>query len=301
MSKKKILTVATALSLAAVTVVGATMALFQDKTDTKVNTFTVGDVKIDLWEPSWMPDEGKTLVPGAEVEKDPFILNTGASDGYMMLQVSGMADMAAEGFSAYYKDEEGNYQAGYNTTDWVLVDNKGNRVDNPSNALVDGYYVYIGTLTSEFGQGAVKPNEATSPLFDRIKLAEDAKEINAGAYKVVAMYIDSADGKTLYTYKDLNGNVIEANENKVPKMVDGTEVPELKYVIVDANGNKVTDAQNKVVEKDTYAEAEAYVLDNFQEEASFVFNLGVTAYSIQAENVEYLEEGVYTWVAELTK
>lgn len=294
MNKKKILTAVTALSLATVTVVGATMALFQDKTDTKVNTFTVGDVKIDLWEPSWNPDDGKTLVPGAEVEKDPYILNTGASDGYMMLQVSGMADMAAEGFSAYYKDEEGNYQAGYNTTDWVLVDNAGNVItDNSSNALVDGYYVYIG--------GAVASGKATSPLFDMIKLAEEAKEINAGAYKVVAMYIDSADGKTLYTRKDLKGNVIKANENKVPKMVDGTEVPELKYVIVDANGNKVTDAENEVVVKNTYADAEAYVLENFKKEASFVFNLGVTAYAIQAENVEYQVNGVYTWVAELTK
>ncbi len=50
MKKKTILVAAIAVMLVAALVVGGTLAYFTDKTDAKVNTFTVGNVKIDLLE-----------------------------------------------------------------------------------------------------------------------------------------------------------------------------------------------------------------------------------------------------------
>lgn len=71
MMKKKILALSMVACLAATALVGGTLAYFTDTTETKVNEFTVGNVNIDLTEPSW---EGEgTLMPGKSYEKDPTI------------------------------------------------------------------------------------------------------------------------------------------------------------------------------------------------------------------------------------
>ena len=51
-AKKKILSVGLAASLAAVAIVGSSLAYFTD-TDAKDNVFTIGNVSIVLTEPEW--------------------------------------------------------------------------------------------------------------------------------------------------------------------------------------------------------------------------------------------------------
>ena len=83
MNKKK--TILAAVVLLLVFVVGGAIAYFTD-TDTKTNTFTIGNVDIDLVETQWdaltktegdpnIPDAAEDMMPGEFVTKDPVIRN----------------------------------------------------------------------------------------------------------------------------------------------------------------------------------------------------------------------------------
>lgn len=88
MKKKSILVAAIAVMLVAALVVGGTLAYFTDKTGPKENTFTVGNVAIDLDEPSWTADADHTLLPGASYAKDPTItVKEGSQDAYVFLKL----------------------------------------------------------------------------------------------------------------------------------------------------------------------------------------------------------------------
>ena len=142
-AKKKILSVGLAASLAAVAVVGSSLAYFTDK-DEKANEYTIGNVKIDLTEPAWdadddgIVDEGEgaeeagEMYPGERLNKDPQVENTGANPAFVRIKVSG--------------DLENINLIGLNTADWELK---------------DGYYYYNKVLEA----GA-----KTAPLFKQIEL-----------------------------------------------------------------------------------------------------------------------------------
>lgn len=88
MKKKTILVAAIAVMLVAALVVGGTLAYFTDKSDAKENTFTVGNVAIDLDEPNWEENERHTLLPGVSYAKDPTItVKEGSQDAYVFLKL----------------------------------------------------------------------------------------------------------------------------------------------------------------------------------------------------------------------
>lgn len=68
--KKKVLTIIMAAVLIIGCSVAGTLAWLTSTTDTKVNTFTLGKVEIDLDE-----DTGETykMVPGVSIKKDPYV------------------------------------------------------------------------------------------------------------------------------------------------------------------------------------------------------------------------------------
>ena len=132
--KKKLIAIFLCVALVAIAVVGASLAYFTD-TKSATNTFTVGDVKIDLIESRYhrtgsdnagdtsVPDpttkaagmefvtdgwtvftddeikadaanystyigeRGKNMVPGRNVVKCPYVVNTGANDAYIRIRV----------------------------------------------------------------------------------------------------------------------------------------------------------------------------------------------------------------------
>lgn len=86
MKKKSILLAATAVMLVAAMSIGGMLAYFTD-TDTKTNTFTVGNVDITLEEPSWNAEEDHVLMPGTTFEKDPTVTNVGSESAYMFLTI----------------------------------------------------------------------------------------------------------------------------------------------------------------------------------------------------------------------
>ena len=91
--KKKITAIFLCVALVAIAIVGASLAYFTD-TDKETNTFTVGNVKIDLIEQQHGENgpvpfvQGKTLVPGKSndgnaVSKIATVKNTGENDAWV--------------------------------------------------------------------------------------------------------------------------------------------------------------------------------------------------------------------------
>ncbi len=83
--KKKTLLLIVALAVIAAGI-GSTISYFSSR-DTADNVFTVGDVKIELTEPSWDPDADHIIAPGESFDKDPTVTNTGSNDAYVRLNV----------------------------------------------------------------------------------------------------------------------------------------------------------------------------------------------------------------------
>ena len=132
--KKKITAIFLCVALVAIAIVGASLAYFTD-TKTATNTFTVGNVKIDLIESryhrqgsgssgdtsiptpnqtasgmkyvrdgatifsddeikadaanysAYIIERGKNMVPGKNIAKSPYVINTGANDAYIRIRV----------------------------------------------------------------------------------------------------------------------------------------------------------------------------------------------------------------------
>ena len=132
--KKKLTAIFLCVALAAIAIVGASLAYFTD-TKSATNTFTVGNVKIDLIESryhrqgsgssgdtsipaptqtasgmkyisdgatiftdeeikadaanysAYIGERGKNVVPGENIAKSPYVINTGSNDAYIRIRV----------------------------------------------------------------------------------------------------------------------------------------------------------------------------------------------------------------------
>ena len=149
--KRNIIISCLCLALAVMAAAGASLAYF---TDTKAaeNTFTVGDVKIDLLETAVKDGELAPfedvvgVMPGSEVSKIVEVKNIGESDAYIRISVEKAITLA--------ENREGEVDLSLvkldiNTADWTEQ---------------DGYYYY---------NSALKPNETTAPLFTTVSFSAD--------------------------------------------------------------------------------------------------------------------------------
>lgn len=107
MKKKGLLVAALSLCAVSVIAVGTTLALLNDKTDEKVNKFTVSQngIKIELRELKWDNDpftgetaptvdeaalginKAQNIVPLREIPKDPTVKNTGDHDAWVAIKL----------------------------------------------------------------------------------------------------------------------------------------------------------------------------------------------------------------------
>lgn len=102
--KNKKVAVMLACALAVGCAIGGSLAWLTDQTENVTNTFTVGDINIDLKEHDYLP-ESKTLdtespvtenkdylfVPGDTLPKDPFVtVEANSEDCYLFVKVSGI-------------------------------------------------------------------------------------------------------------------------------------------------------------------------------------------------------------------
>lgn len=182
--KKKIMALALCVALAAIAVVGATLAYFTDTAEEK-NTFTVGKVGIDLTEPSWKEDADHTMMPGKVYAKDPTItVDENSQDSYIVLDVSinkysslfwvMAADASADKGIAFtifnddgtLKDDFKNDNGVFSTTNFLKAMNDNKEVFQ---AIIGKWFTGINHTDWEvigqyFGDNAVKENYLTLRL-----------------------------------------------------------------------------------------------------------------------------------------
>jgi len=160
--KKKIIAMCATVALATVAVTG-TLAYFTAD-DSATNTFTVGNVAIDLIEPGWEAsgsEDAPEVYPGEALAKDPQVTNEGANPCFVRIKVTGLDSLKNAGAGEIALRY--NYAPGYNTTNWTLH--------------TDGYYYYNGVLAAE---------ATTEALFTQIVMPTD---------------LENGDGKTTYDVK----------------------------------------------------------------------------------------------------
>ena len=151
MSKRKIPTLAMALSMLAILAVGATIAYFTDKDDA-TNTFTVGKVDITLTEPNWAASgsqDAPEVYPGEPLAKDPTVKNIGANPCFVRVKVTGLDCLGDANMITYRTD---------------YVDGKlGDKWEKHT----DGYYYYntvlaVGATTDALFDQIVIPTSLTN-------------------------------------------------------------------------------------------------------------------------------------------
>ena len=157
--KKKLTAVALIVCMLAIMLVGASLAYFTDE-DEATNTFTVGNVTIDLTEPKWDEAGSKDapeVYPTEALAKDPTVTNTGANPCFVRIKVTGWDCLAPAGDITYRTD----YVDGKLGDDWTL----------------SGDYFYY---TKVLAAGAT-----TDALFDQIVIPSDLTNGYTGNYNLV--------------------------------------------------------------------------------------------------------------------
>ncbi len=199
--KKKILTMCLVVALAATAIVGGTLAYFTD-TDAQKNTFTTGNVSIDLWEDFGDNDEKgiEELIPATGsaqagtlkngIEKEIYVDNTGSEDAYVRIHMAipSVLDDGDPSFDAsanvlhwnFSKDSYGNGKwnwtktsgsAGYDAKNWnyytVTID------DVP-------YNVYVATYETALAKDETTVNAIYQVYLDPETTNEDITAIKKG-------------------------------------------------------------------------------------------------------------------------
>ena len=243
--KKKITAIFLCVALVAIAIVGASLAYFTD-TKTATNTFTVGNVKIDLIESryhrqgsgssgdttiptpnqtasgmkyvsngatiftddeikadaanysEYIAKRGKNMVPGKNIAKSPYVINTGANDAFIRIRVMIPSDANRD----YWQARSGGViESQFCTTaitsgefihsdrrnDYPIIDSSGRGYVDENGVKYD-VYTFIRTEP-------LKPGEMTEwNVWNYVGIADEAtsanvqKAINKGAILV------SADG-----------------------------------------------------------------------------------------------------------
>ena len=200
--KKKILALSMCIALAAIAIVGASLAYFTD-TKTATNTFTMGNVRIKLDETNVNDLEGDRVTsnvynvyPGAVVTKDPIVHNIGKNGAYIRATVNVSNWMNLVG--AYYPDFKETFpNDGYKAALNLLVGELG---EGWSVVGVEAGDVFtIGQFDAKFilkYDGVLASGTDTTAMFQTVTIPAGIDNANADSFdevKVVAQAIQ-ADG-----------------------------------------------------------------------------------------------------------
>lgn len=234
-NSKKMATTVAACALVGAMAMGGTMAYLTD-IDQETNTFTVGNVEVDLTEPDYPGNESEevdNLVPNQEVIKNPQVSNTGINEALVFMTVTvpvkEVTVTAADGTKGtkgatdlfWFKDENDTLADAANNWDdgWMQLTDKeyftdadGADVDGLDGAA-GGSHTYVFAYESAIANG-----DTTSALFDKVQLknvienevtAGEAQNIVVKAYAIQAAEI-AESGNT-----DLAETINETNMNKI--------------------------------------------------------------------------------------
>lgn len=149
------------LAIIAVMAIGAASAYFTD-TDSKSNSFTVGNVSVVLEEPNWVPENGKNITPNKEIAKDPQVKNDGANDAFVFIKVkvpaAKVVTAKADGsLNTAVLQDLFTYTV---NSDWIQIE-KVAAADSTTYT-----YAYIG---ADGNMKALGVNKTTTPVFSAVK------------------------------------------------------------------------------------------------------------------------------------
>lgn len=154
--KKKIISLCLVTALFVLVTTGASLAYFTDK-DAKTNTFTLGNVDIELNEEQWA--QPNAAVPDVEYAKDPVVKNIGKNDAWIRVDVT-LSDAGAftDAARAHQITDLATIFAGHDETKWTLAGTP--LYDQEADTLTYSYY-YNTVLTA---------GVSTDPLFTSVRI-----------------------------------------------------------------------------------------------------------------------------------
>ena len=195
--KKKLLAFAMVFALAAVAVVGGSLAYFTD-TDAKDNTFTTGNVDIELIENFGdnNPDTPEKLLPATGsaqagtlkngVTKEVSVKNTGSEDAYVRVHIAipNVLDNGSDTFDAgknvlhfnFAQDSFGEVKCDWSKTSGTPYEDDWNYYETSINNVK--YNVYVVTYGTALKTGEVTPEKAMHQVY------LDSKVTNADVEKI---------------------------------------------------------------------------------------------------------------------
>ena len=213
MNKKK--TIIAAVVLLAVLVVGGAIAYFTD-TESKTNTFTIGNVDITLTEDGWdaladtnnneLPDVAEDMMPGESVTKDPTINNVSTKNPafvFAKVEVPCTTIVAP----ATTSEEIFTYTP---NAGWTELSTAAVACTSGGTATHVYYYGTGGTLTAlAKAADASTPTSTTNPVFSSVTLRNTLKGnegLTGNKNIVVTGYGIQTEGLTSVTPADVWNN-----------------------------------------------------------------------------------------------
>ena len=199
---------------AALGISAGALSAYMTSSETATNTFTAGEVEINLQEPAWKPEDGKHLVAKQTVLKDPKIKNTGKNPAYVFMTVqmpvrtltlyndTGRKEEYSETTELFNlkKNVNGNYEtlSDTNSGNWVLLKDRSTYGTKDESFTT---YVYVYRVP-------VEPNATSDALFDAVQLknviegysemskisTKDEYPITINGYAIQATDVIGADG-----------------------------------------------------------------------------------------------------------
>ena len=213
MKKKKTILAAAVLLL--MLAVGGAIAYFTD-TDTKTNTFTIGNVDITLTEAGWdaladandnhIPDAAEDMMPGESVTKDPLINNVSTKNpAYVFAKVEVPCTTIVA--PATTSEELFTYTT---NAGWTELSTAAVACTSGGTATHVYYYGTGGTLTTlAKAANATTPTSTSNPLFSTITLLGTLKGnegLSGEKQVVVTGYGIQTEGLTSTTPADVWAN-----------------------------------------------------------------------------------------------
>lgn len=218
--KKKFLSLTVAIGLLATAAIGGTLAYFTD-TDAQTNTFTTGNVAIDLWEdfgdndntgieeliPATGSAQDGTLKNG--IEKEVYVENTGSEDAYVRVHIA-IPTILDDGDPSF--DASKNVLH-FNYTEDSVVDGKWNwskTVDgttgkdwNYYTTTIEGknYNVYVVTYETKLAEDAYTVDAMSQVYLDSKTSNEDITRIKETLGDNWYIYV-AAEGTQAEGFKD---------------------------------------------------------------------------------------------------
>lgn len=220
MNKRKILSLAMALSIVAIMAVGATLAYFTD-TDKAENVFTIGDVEITLNEV--FDEDNAKLIPGVDIQKEVTVtLNEGSEDSYVRVHVAvpSMLDSGSEDqpqYAAYNNTLHFNMEKASLANgewNWHSTNIDGTQTAGPGypgnggawncyQETVDGvlYNVYVVTYETKMSAGDTTATKAINKVYLDTKVTdEQLAEIKTALGEIKVLVV--AEGTQAATFED---------------------------------------------------------------------------------------------------